>query len=94
MKHTWFLNRCNAIWEKDGLSSAKGHGFHIGGTMHLLLLGVDPWIVMVQGHWSSQSFLTYWHKCEDILCFFTGFSFQSHESILSTMKVFKERLTG
>src|SRR5882724_4183769 len=27
MKHTWFMARCNAIWEKDGLTSVKGHGF-------------------------------------------------------------------
>jgi len=62
MECAWFLDRCNAIWEKDGLSSMKGHGFHICGTTHLLLLGIDPWVVMVQGRWSSQSFLSYWHR--------------------------------
>jgi len=94
MKHVWFLRRCNEIWEKDRLSVAKGHSFQIGGTTHLLLLGVDPWIVMVQGRWSSQDFLTYWHCCEEVLSLFIGFSFQSHESILATMKTFKSWLTG
>ena len=59
MRRKWFLNQCNEVWAKEGLTSIKGHGFHIGGTMHLLLLGVDPWVVMAQGHWSSQSFLGY-----------------------------------
>jgi len=94
MKCTWFLARCNAVWEKDGLSSIKGHSFHISGTTHLLLLGIDPWIVMVQSQWTSQSFLSYWHKCEDILCLFIGFSFQSHDWILSTMNAFKAKLTS
>ena len=94
MKWAWFMARCNAVWEKEGLASIKGHGFHIGGTTHLLLLGVNLWVVMVQGQWSSQAFLSNWHKCEDILCLFIGFSFQSHDSILSTMHVFKAKLTG
>jgi len=94
LKRVWFLSRCNDIWEKDSLYSIKGHGFCIGGMTHLLLLGVDPWVIMVQGHWSSQSFLTYWHHCEEVLCLFISFSFQSHESILSMMSAFKARLTG
>jgi len=32
----------------------RGQSFKIGGTTHLLLLGIDPWIVMVQGRWGSQ----------------------------------------
>ena len=94
MSRSWFLRRCNDIWEKDDLSSVKGHAFHIGGTTHLLLLGIDPWVVMVQGRWSSQSFLTYWRKCEEILSLFIGFSFQSQESVLSTMCSFKSKLTS
>src|SRR5882724_12048258 len=88
MRHLWFMEQCNEIWLKEGLSSAKGHGFCIGGTTHLLLLGTDPWVVMVQGQWTSQSFLSYWRKCK-ILSLFIGFSFQSCESILSTMSSFK-----
>ena len=93
MKRTWFIDRCNEVWA-EGLSSVKGHGFRIGGTTHLLLLGVDPWVVMAQGRWSSQSFLGYWRRCEEILALFIGFSFQSHESILSTMSTFKSKLTS
>ena len=43
MRWMWFLDQCNKIWAKEGLTSVKGHGFQIGGTMHLLLLSVDPW---------------------------------------------------
>jgi len=94
MRRSWFMDRCNEIWLEEGLASAKGHGFRIGGTTHLLLLGTDPWVVMVQGRWSSQSFLGYWRKCEEILSLFIGFSFQSRESILNTMSSFKNHLTG
>ena len=92
MRRTWFLSCCAAIWDHVGLQSIKGHGFRIGGTTHLLLLGVDLWVVMVQGRWSSQSFLGYWHKCEEILPLFIGSSFHSHDSIVSAMASFKKRL--
>jgi len=92
MRWDWFLVRCNQVWALENLSSVKGHGFRIGGTTHLLLLSVDPWIVMVQERWTSQSFLSYWCKCEEILPLFIGFLFQSHESILTTMSAFKKRL--
>src|SRR5882724_672058 len=72
MKRMWFLTWCNTIWACEGLSLVKGHGFQIGGTTHLLLLGVNPWVVMVQGRWSSQSFFSYWCKCEEILPLFIG----------------------
>ena len=75
-----------------GLQSIKGHSFRIGGTMHLLLLGIDPWVVMIQDRWSSQSFLGYWHKCEETLLLFIGSSFHSHDSIVSAMASFKKRL--
>jgi len=94
MRWVWFQARCNEIWAADGLSAVKGHRFRIGGTTHLLLLGVDPWVVMVQGRWTSQAFLTYWRRCEEVLSLFIGFSFQSHQSILMTMNSFKAKLTG
>ena len=94
MRRSWFIDSCDEIWHEEGLSSVKGHGFQIGSTVHLLLLGVDPWIVMMQGRWSSQAFLGYWRKCEEILSLFIGSSFQSHDSILSTMSTFRNRLTG
>ena len=92
MTRTWFLTQCAAIWQRVGLQSIKGHGFRIGGTTHLLLLGVDPWVVMVQGRWSSQSFLGYWCKCEVILPLFVSSLFQSHDSIVTAMASFKQRL--
>jgi hypothetical protein len=92
LKHTWFLSRCNAVWKADGLEHIQGHGFRIGGTMHLLLRGVDPWIVMVQGQWSSQVFLGYWRKCKEILPLFVSFSFESRASIITTMSMFSNRL--
>jgi hypothetical protein len=94
LRRTWFLKRCNDIWEKHNLGSRKGHGFRIGGTTHLLLLGIDPWAVMTQGRWSSKSFLKYWQKCEEILPLFMGFHLQNHTSILTTMSAFKDRITG
>ena len=72
----------------------KGHGFRIGGTTHLLLLSIDPWIVMVQGHWGSQAFLSYWRQCEEILPLFMGFHLQDHASILMTMLAFRLKLLG
>jgi len=92
MRWDWFLARCNQVWALEKLSLVKGHSFRIGGMTHLLLLGVDPWIIMVQGRWTSQSFLSYWHKCKEILPLFISFSFQSHESILTTMSAFKKIL--
>jgi len=92
MKCAWFLARCNTIWSCEGFVSINGHGFWIGGTTHLLLLGVDPWVVMVQGRWSSQLFLGYWCKCEEILPMFISFALHSHESILNTMSSFKNKL--
>ena len=92
MRCSWFLVWCNEVWAHEELISIKGHSFRIGGTTHLLLLGVNPWVVMVQGRWSFQTFLSYWRKCKEIVPLFIGFSLQSRESILSTMKIFKNRL--
>ena len=92
MRWTWFLSCCAAVLDCVGLQSIKGHGFRIGWTTHLLLLGVDPWVAMVQGRWSSQSFLGYWCKCEEILPLFISSSFHSHDSIVSAMASFKKRL--
>ena len=67
------LERCNKVWELEALGSRTGHGFRIGGTTHLLLLGINPWVIMVQGQWSSQVFLGYWRQCEEILPVLMGF---------------------
>jgi len=89
---SWFLSRCNDVWYKDGLDLLQGHSFRIGGTTHLLLLGIDPFIVMAQGHWQSLAFLNYWCLCEEILPTFIGFSLSSKSSLLSTMAIFKSRI--
>src|SRR5882724_4562343 len=62
IKKTWILLRCNEIWSACGLQALDGHSFHIGGTTHLLLMGVDPFIVMVQGQWKPTAFLKYWQS--------------------------------
>lgn len=67
-----FLARCSQIWSLDSLDAAGGHSFGIGGTTHLLLLGVEPWVVMKQGRWYSKAFLLYWRKVEEILPLFIG----------------------
>jgi len=92
MKHTWFLVRCNETWIANGLQALTGHSFRIGSTTHLLFLGINPFIVMVQGHWKSVAFLQYWHNCEEIIPTFIGFSMASKSSLLSSMSSFKHKL--
>ena len=87
MKCSWFLTHCNKIWLQDGLNSLLGHAFRIGRTTHLLLLGVDPFIMMIQGHWSSNAFLSYWCFCKEIIPLFVGFSLDSKTSILTSHHV-------
>ena len=94
MRHTWFLDCCNEIWTDEHLEPLNGHAFRIGGTTHLLLLGVDPLIVMVQGHWRSSTFLEYWQHCEEILPTMIGISLHSQSLIISTMSAFKQSLLG
>ncbi|KAK0452512.1 DNA breaking-rejoining enzyme [Armillaria borealis] len=76
-----FLSRCSQIWSFDGLDAAGGHSFRIGGTTHLLLLGVEPWVVMKQGRWSSKAFLLYWRKVEEILPLFIGDAMDKFSSL-------------
>src|SRR5882724_8293309 len=83
----WSVGEC-------GTGLENGPWLRIGGTTHLLLLGIDPWVIMVQGWWSSQAFLGYWRQFEEILPLFMGFHLQDHTSILMTMSLFKSRLLG
>ena len=94
MKRCWFVSRCNEIWSNSGLEMLTGHSFHIGSTTHLLLTGINPFIVMVQGRWKSTAFLEYWHRCEEIIPTFIGFSQASKTSILTSMASFKQWLIG
>ena len=79
MMRKWFLERCNEIWALEKLDCMSGHSFHIGGTTHLLL-GVDPFVVMMQGRWCSNAFLEYWWHCEEVLP--TGHSYRSLSNLL------------
>ena len=79
------MSRCNSIWKSAGLSCTSGHSFRIGGTTHLLSHGVDPWIIMKQGRWSSKAFLLYWRNIEDILPLFIGDSLDKLSSIKSSI---------
>ncbi|KAG1873415.1 DNA breaking-rejoining enzyme [Suillus tomentosus] len=36
MTRTWFLTRCNNVWESEGLETLSGHCFRIGGATELL----------------------------------------------------------
>ena len=92
MKCCWFMDRCNDTWTASLIPKLTGHSFHIGGTTHLLLLGVDPFIVMVQGHWKSDAFHSYWKNCKQILPLFIGSALHSPDSIVSAMNLFKCKL--
>jgi hypothetical protein len=81
LTRTDFMETCNAIWFAAGLGALNGHGFRIGGTTHLLLHGVDPWVVMKQGRWSSAAFLLYWRNVEEILPLFIGDSLDTLNSL-------------
>src|SRR5882724_4496443 len=83
MHRSWFLDRCNEVWFSKGLTTTSGHSFRISGMIHLLLLGVDPFIVMAQGHW---------RLCKEIIATFLGFSLSLQGSLLSTMSLFKQCL--
>ena len=80
-----FMSCCNSIWKSASLSCTSGHSFCIGGMTHLLSHGVDPWIIMKQGHWSSKAFLLYWHNIKDILPLFIGDSLDKLSSIKSSI---------
>ncbi|TFK24825.1 hypothetical protein FA15DRAFT_680564 [Coprinopsis marcescibilis] len=90
---SWFLARCNDIWHKAGLPKMFGHGFHIGGTTHLLLLGTHPDIVATQGRWKSRAFLEYWCRIEIILpIFITNSNYDtSRNSMLTLMNSYRKK---
>ena len=95
MTRKWFLERCNKIWALDHLDNLSGHSFRIGGTTHLLLLGINPFVVMMQGRWRSNAFLEYWRHCKELLLTtIIGLSLNSRVSILSSMSAFKSKLLG
>lgn len=70
MAKSWFMKRCSEVWASAGFPLMAGHAFRIGGATELLLEGVSPDIVQVQGRWKSQAFLEYWRRIESILPLF------------------------
>ena len=92
MKWSSFMDRCNEAWHSPFSMPMTGHSFRLGGTTHLLLLSVDPFIVMVQGRWKSNALLTYWRNCEQVLPLFIGTALQSPHLLLSTMRIFKRKM--
>ncbi|KIK81678.1 hypothetical protein PAXRUDRAFT_746987 [Paxillus rubicundulus Ve08.2h10] len=69
-----FILRCNDVWVQNGFPSMPSHTFHIGGTTELLLQGVNPDVITVQGQWTSQAFLDYWRRVESVLPLFISSS--------------------
>ncbi|KAF8125871.1 hypothetical protein EV363DRAFT_1402169 [Boletus edulis] len=62
-----FITRCNDIWTCLGFPCMPGHAFRIGGTTEMLLEGINPDIIAVQGCWSSRACLEYWRHIEIVL---------------------------
>ncbi|KAG1791757.1 uncharacterized protein HD556DRAFT_1445111 [Suillus plorans] len=82
MTKPWFLARCNQVWRAANLLELTGHCFRIGGATELLLRGVPPDVVAVQGRWKSRAFLEYWHKIESILPLFVTSSFSDSRTAM------------
>jgi integrase len=96
MTRNWFLDRCNAIWERAGYERMSGHSFRIGGTTHLLLSGVPPDVVAVQGRWTSNAFLSYWRQVDSILPLFIDSSGSASriESVRLAIDQYRKRFLG
>lgn len=77
MTRSTFLTRCNDIWVAQGFPNLPGHAFRIGGATELLLQGVHPDVVSMQGRWSSDAFLDYWRRIDTILPLFIASSANS-----------------
>ncbi|KAI0054979.1 hypothetical protein BV25DRAFT_1816260 [Artomyces pyxidatus] len=81
MTKPWFMAICNQVWGDAKLDTVKGgHSFRIGSATELLLRGMPPDVVALQGCWRSDAFLLYWRKIESILPMFISRSFYSSSS--------------
>src|SRR5882724_3215462 len=89
MRWAWFLALCNSIMGKGGSvinqRSQISHWWHNSP----LVIGHGPMGCDGTGLLEFTGFLSYWHKCEEVLSLFLGFAFQSHQSILSTYEQFQ-----
>ncbi|KIJ06795.1 hypothetical protein PAXINDRAFT_91471, partial [Paxillus involutus ATCC 200175] len=90
---TSFMSRCNDIWVQNGFPSMPGHAFHIGGTTELLLQGINPDVITVQGRWTSRAFLDYWRRVESVLPLFISSSVNINrlQHVDATMSAFVRR---
>ena len=59
MQQMCFMEHYDEIWLDKVHAPLMGHSFCIRGMTHLLPLGMDLFIMMVQGHWNSDAFLAY-----------------------------------
>ncbi|KAJ7035993.1 hypothetical protein C8F04DRAFT_1258353 [Mycena alexandri] len=62
-----FLRTTSATFAAAGLENVFGHSYRIGGSVELLLAGVEPEVIMKLGGWTSLCFLIYWRRLEQIL---------------------------
>jgi hypothetical protein len=53
--------------KRAGLAHVFGHSYRIGGSVKLLLDGVEPEVIMKLGGWTSLCFLIYWRRLELVL---------------------------
>ncbi|KAG1718865.1 hypothetical protein EDD22DRAFT_941011 [Suillus occidentalis] len=90
MTKPWFLKHCNNVWVTAGHPHMPGHAFRIGGATELLLEGVPPDIVAMQGRWKSRAFLDYWCKIESILPLFISTAITSPTALLHLQSVMKD----
>ncbi|KIK92729.1 hypothetical protein PAXRUDRAFT_791686 [Paxillus rubicundulus Ve08.2h10] len=57
-----FTSCCNDVWVQNSFPSMLWHAFCIRGTTEVLLQAFPQQdIITVQGRWTSQAFLDYWH---------------------------------
>jgi hypothetical protein len=91
-KKNW-LARCNEVWVAAGFEPLQLHAFRIGGCTEMLLRGINPDIVCVQGRWVSKAFLQYWRKIQSILPLFISKSFSAARISLvnSSMSCFSSK---
>ena len=88
-----FLDFCGSIWKAAGLKHVFGHSFWIGGTVELLLVGVNPDVVAATGGWTSLAFLLYWCRMEEIIPLSTSRAYKkAHlDELMSLFQEFQTR---
>jgi hypothetical protein len=62
-----FLHSAAVAYKRAGLAHVFGHSYRIGGSVKLLLDGVEPEVIMKLGGWTSLCFLIYWRRLELVL---------------------------